>query len=128
MHDSAVPACLFKVGAVDCKVGLPAPVLHVSLGGVLLAQVREGRPQKSKVIRGNNNPEFHEDFFLVVDNLETQTLTIKVYDQDLLMPEDELLGIRKLCFSEEKIVVDEVTGEEKVREMGMGTWSVRACR
>jgi len=77
-------------------------------------EVREGRPQKSKVVRGNNNPEFHEDFFLVVDNLETQTLTIKVYDQDLLMPEDELLGIRELYFSEEKIVVDEVTGEEKV--------------
>jgi hypothetical protein len=90
--------------------------------------VRQGRPQKSKVFRGTSNPEFMEDFFLVVDNIETQTLSIKVMDQDMLMPDDQTVGVQHLYFSTEKIVTDEVTGEEKVRRSERQfAWVLQGC-
>jgi Ca2+-dependent lipid-binding protein len=45
---------------------------------VFLLQTREGRPQRSKVVKNNANPQYNEEFFLLVDDLEHQKLSIKV--------------------------------------------------
>jgi Ca2+-dependent lipid-binding protein len=44
----------------------------------VLLQTREGRPQRSKVVKNNANPQYNEEFFLLVDDLEHQKLSIKV--------------------------------------------------
>lgn len=43
-----------------------------------LVQIREGRFQRSKTVKSNNNPTFNEDFFMVVDDFVKQKLSIKV--------------------------------------------------
>lgn len=47
--------------------------------------MRQGRSQRSKTVRDNNNPEFHEEFFLVADDLQDQKLNIKVYQGHVLL-------------------------------------------
>lgn len=45
---------------------------------VFLLQTREGRPQRSKIVKNSANPQYNEEFFLLVDDLEHQKLSIKV--------------------------------------------------
>jgi len=40
--------------------------------------VREGRQQRSKVVKNCTNPQFNEEFFMVVDDFVHQKLQIKV--------------------------------------------------
>eukprot|EP00882_Tetradesmus_deserticola_P015191 GHRQ01016176.1.p1 GENE.GHRQ01016176.1~~GHRQ01016176.1.p1 ORF type:complete len:457 (+),score=182.70 GHRQ01016176.1:470-1840(+) len=77
-------------------------------------EIREGRVQRSKIVKSNNNPVFNEEFFMVVDDFEQQRLSIKVYDYDRLRPTDDLLGTAEVFFSQEAIETDPVTGGEKV--------------
>lgn len=41
-------------------------------------QVREGRSQRSKIVKNSANPVYNEEFFLLVDDYEKQKLSIKV--------------------------------------------------
>lgn len=83
-----------------------------------LPQVRHGRGKTTTVKRSEVNPVFNEEFFLVVDSIETQALKLTLWDQDHLMPTDELLGEALVYFTEEKVVKNLVTGGEEVRGAG----------
>ncbi len=41
-------------------------------------QVREGRSQRSKIVKNTANPVYNEEFFLLVDDFDHQKLSIKV--------------------------------------------------
>eukprot|EP00878_Enallax_costatus_P009636 GHUV01010067.1.p1 GENE.GHUV01010067.1~~GHUV01010067.1.p1 ORF type:complete len:515 (+),score=110.80 GHUV01010067.1:357-1901(+) len=77
-------------------------------------EIREGRQQRSKIVKSSNNPVFNEEFFMVVDDFVKQKLSIKVYDYDRLCPTDDLLGMAEVYFSEEVIETDPKTGGQKV--------------
>jgi Ca2+-dependent lipid-binding protein len=40
--------------------------------------VREGRSQRSKIVKNSANPVYNEEFFLLVDDYDKQKLSIKV--------------------------------------------------
>jgi Ca2+-dependent lipid-binding protein len=48
--------------------------------------VREGRSQRSKTVKNSANPVYNEEFFLLVDDLEKQKLSIKVHHHLSLSP------------------------------------------
>lgn len=43
-----------------------------------MPQVREGRSQRSKIVKNSANPVFNEEFFLLVDDFDKQKLSVKV--------------------------------------------------
>ncbi|KMZ63064.1 putative Calcium lipid binding protein [Zostera marina] len=49
---------------------------------------------KTKVVDNNLNPEWNEEFDLIVEDKETQFVTFKVFDEDV--GQDKMLGIAKL--------------------------------
>lgn len=63
----------------------------ISGGGDLLSKVdpylelgvRENRNQRTKTVWNNKNPRFDEVFNLIVDDVDSQTLTFKLHDDDL---------------------------------------------
>lgn len=48
----------------------------------LVLQVREGRPVQSSTKAGSLNPEWNEEFHLIVDDRKLQALTITVKEDD----------------------------------------------
>ncbi|KAF8055094.1 SYT1 [Scenedesmus sp. PABB004] len=79
-------------------------------------EIREGRQQRSKTVKSSNNPTYNEEFFLLVDDLVGQNLSIKVYDYDRLCPTDDLLGTAEVFFTTESIQGDAATGQKLVYE------------
>jgi hypothetical protein len=76
-------------------------------------EVREGRAQRSRCIRGTQAPQWDQEMFLVVDDLVKQSMAIRVWDEDP-GPKDDLMGVAQLFFTEESIVTDPETGEQRV--------------
>lgn len=62
-------------------------------------EVRRGRFKQTRVITGSNSPEFNEDFALIVDSFETDTLRVLVYNDDLGW-NDTMLGTVEIPFAE----------------------------
>lgn len=58
-------------------------------------QVREGRPQRSKTVK-SNNPEFNEEFHLIVDDPESQNLKLTVKDDDFGWT-DNVIGVCEIA-------------------------------
>ena len=64
---------------------------HITAGGDFLSKVdpyvelgvREDRYQRTKTFWNNKHPQFEEVFNLIVDDPDTQTLTLKLHDDDL---------------------------------------------
>ncbi|KAG2484002.1 hypothetical protein HYH03_017169 [Edaphochlamys debaryana] len=105
--------------------GLPAPpvgALRVTIlrleavrGGDDLyctLEIRRGRTKQTKTIDNNRNPEFNEEFALIIDTFENDTLRVLVYNDDMgwndtclsemILPFGEVVGIK----------VDPKTGQE----------------
>lgn len=63
-----------------CLAGAPGPSRHSLTAAPQTnpRQVREGRNHSSRVIKNCKDPVFDEEFYLVVDDLKDQSLTIKV--------------------------------------------------
>lgn len=62
--------------------------------------MREGRPQRSKIIKNSANPQFNEEFFLLVDDFDHQRLSIKVGPSVSLMwhkSESKCVGVWTVC-------------------------------
>ncbi|KAI8467075.1 MAG: C2 domain-containing protein [Monoraphidium minutum] len=106
----------------------PVGMLHIKLSRIeglktsdvvgkgdayVVFSIREGRNHSSRVIKNCRDPVFDEEFYMVVDDLETQTLNIKVWDSDF-GPQDDLLGVMQLYFTDEEIETDPETGSQKV--------------
>ena len=65
-------------------------VEHITSGGDLLSKVDpyvellvRDRGQRTKTIWNTKNPEFNEVFNLIVDDLNTQVLTLHLHDDDM---------------------------------------------
>ncbi|KAG2641480.1 hypothetical protein PVAP13_2KG230500 [Panicum virgatum] len=64
---------------------------------------------KTKVIDDNLNPEWNETFELIVEDKETQSVILEVYDEDKLQ-QDKRLGVAKLALNNlEPEITREVT-------------------
>jgi len=64
---------------------------------------------KTKVIDDNLNPEWNETFELIVEDRETQSVILEVYDEDKLQ-QDKRLGVAKLALNNlEPEITREVT-------------------
>ncbi|GBF88447.1 hypothetical protein Rsub_01160 [Raphidocelis subcapitata] len=82
--------------------------------------VRQGREHSSRVVKNCKDPVYNEEFYLVVEDLKEQMLTIKVFDSDL-GPTDELAGEMQLYFTHEEVETDEATGGQAL------AYKPRAC-
>lgn len=87
-------------------VSKPDPYVHF--------EVRQGRGQRSRTCRNTLLPQWDQELFLAVDDLVKQSMTIRLYDEDPGPKGDDLMGIAELFFTEENIVTDPETGEQKV--------------
>lgn len=65
-------------------------VEHITAGGDLLSKVDpyvdlavRDRKQRTKTIWNTKNPDFNEVFNLIVDDLNTQVLTMQLHDDDM---------------------------------------------
>ncbi|CAD7700524.1 unnamed protein product [Ostreobium quekettii] len=72
----------------------------------VMITVREGRPQRSKTVKGTSVTFDDDPFHFIVDDPETQSLTFRVYDDDFGWS-DHCLGIADVplesaCFMEEE--------------------------
>lgn len=75
--------------------------------------MRDGRGQRSRTCNNTLAPRWDQEMFLAVDDLVKQSMKIRVYDEDP-GPLDDLMGVAELFFTEETIVTDRETGEQKV--------------
>lgn len=66
--------------------------LCVAAHTCVLIQVREGRPQRSATVKNSQNPVFNEEFHLIVDDQDEQSLKITVKDDDFGWS-DHIFGI-----------------------------------
>lgn len=64
-----------------------------------LLEVRAGRPQRSSTVSNSQNPVFNEQFHLVVDDPEEQTLSVVVKDDDFGWT-DDAFGVCEFKISE----------------------------
>lgn len=65
-------------------------VEHITAGGDLLSKVDpyvelsvRDRSQRTKTVWNSKNPSYDEVFNLIVDDLNTQVLTLKLHDDDM---------------------------------------------
>eukprot|EP01026_Neomeris_dumetosa_P028199 TRINITY_DN2285_c0_g1_i1.p2 TRINITY_DN2285_c0_g1~~TRINITY_DN2285_c0_g1_i1.p2 ORF type:complete len:484 (-),score=80.59 TRINITY_DN2285_c0_g1_i1:358-1809(-) len=80
-----------------------ARIKGLKVGGDLLSKVdpyveleiREGRDQRSVTVMNNADPEYNQEFNMLVDDLETQSLKIRVRDEDNLWY-DKLLATAQI--------------------------------
>ena len=66
-------------------------VENITAGGDLLSKVdpyvelgvRDDRYQRTRTLWNTKHPQFNEVFNLIVDDIDSQTLTLKLHDDDL---------------------------------------------
>ena len=85
--------CLLEVFVVP----YPSEPRLLNKGYAWCCQVREGRPLRSETVKNSQNPIFNQEFHLIVDDPDEQSLKITVKDDDFGWS-DHVFGIYNVRF------------------------------
>lgn len=90
--------------------------------------MREGRVLRSRTHHNNNNPEYNEEFTMLVDDPEHQGLRIIVKDDDIFGFSDKVLGVAEVPLKEVKHRGCKITSMHAGRGIAGRGCGVHGCK